>query len=155
MTGIVEFYIVKNGKHPFGKEPYREGNLVDGNPVYVSKLEGHAAKDLISWMLSHDPKERPSAVKALKQTYLQLEKERFNMLTPDVLKYYIYKTYKYDSSWTECLRLIRNASQHWNDRVRPKPQPEAYCLVDDPLVYFVTLFHNHPTDVHRSMMSSD
>ena len=187
------FYIVTKGEHPFGEEQYREGNLFDGNPVYLSKLKDPIAKDLISWMLSHDPKERPSAVQALKHPYLLPRKERFDLLcqvgnqrevksgdnnsnvvqelnanptdwttkiTPDVLKYLSNdpltgKTFKYGSSWTECLRLIRNINEHWYDRPRPMPQPMASYLVGDPQVYFLTLFPNLPADVHRAVRSSD
>ena len=80
MAGIVAFYIVTKGEHPFGEEPDRQRNLIDGNPVYLSKLKDPAAIDLISWMLSHEPKDRPSAVQALKHPYLQPTKERIELL---------------------------------------------------------------------------
>ena len=193
MTGIAAFYIVTNGKHPFGEEPNRLRNLIDGNPVYLSKLKDPAAKDLISWMLSHNSKERPSAVQALKHPYLQPAKERFKILNevgnqrevksrdinsnvvqelnadptdwrtkmkPDVLKYLrtdplTGKTFYYGSSCTECLRLIRNVSQHWYDRPHPMPQPETFYLVDDPQVFFLTVFPSLPTDVHRAVRLSE
>ena len=63
---MVAFYILTKGEHPFGGEPDRLRNLLDGNPVYMDKLEDPAAKDLIFWMLSCDPKRRPSAKKASK-----------------------------------------------------------------------------------------
>ena len=191
MAGIVAFYIITKGEHPFGEEPDRQRNLIDGNPVYLRKLIDPAAKDLISWMLSHDPKDRPSAVQALKHSYLLSSKERFELLcqvgnqrevkngdnnsnvvqelnadftdwrkkmTPDVLKYLFTdqskgKTFNYGSSWTECLRLIRNINEHWYDR--PMPQPIEFYLVGDPQVYFLTLFPNLSTDVHRAVRSSD
>ena len=78
---MVAFYILTKGEHPFGKEPDRLRNLLDGDPVYMDKLEDPAAKDLISWMLSCDPKRRPSAKKALKHPYLQSKKRQFEMLS--------------------------------------------------------------------------
>ena len=78
---MLAFYIVTKGEHPFGERPDRERNLLDGNPVYLCKLEEEpAAKDLISWMLSHEPKDRPSAQEALKHPYLQPKKQQFEML---------------------------------------------------------------------------
>ena len=193
MAGIVAFYIVTKGEHPFGEEPDRQRNLIDGNPVFLWKLIDPAAKDLISWMLSHDPKVRPSAEQALKHPYLQSRKERFELLcqvgnqqevktgdnnsnvvqqlnadptdwrtkmTPDVLKYLSTdpltgKTFKYGSSWIECLRLIRNINEHWYDRPRPLPQPIAFYLVGDPQEYFLTLFPSLLAGVHRALRSSD
>jgi hypothetical protein len=61
----VAFYIVTKGEHPFGKERYRLGNLLDGNPVGLSTLKDLVLKDLLSWMLSHDPNEK-SEIRNLK-----------------------------------------------------------------------------------------
>ena len=74
------FYILTKGEHPFGEGPDRERNLLDGNPVYLDKLEDSAAKDLISWMLSYDSRKRPSAKEALKHPYLQSKERQFEML---------------------------------------------------------------------------
>ena len=78
---MVAFYILTKGEHPFGEGPDRQRNLLDGNPVYLDKLEDPAAKDLISWMLSPDPKERPSAKEALTHPYLQSSKRQFELLS--------------------------------------------------------------------------
>ena len=189
---MVAFYILTKGEHPFGKEPDRHRNLLDGNPVYMDKLEDPAAKDLISWMLSCDPKIRPSAKEALKHPYLQSKKRQFEMLSkmgnqleikkrdnssgvvvqlnedpqnwqtlmePDVLNYLRHdelngrlKTFHYGSSWTECLRLIRNVDQHKNDGARPYPQPASF---GDPQEYFLTKFPNLPVVVHRIVRQCD
>ena len=77
---MVTFYIVTKGEHPFGEEPDRQRNLLDDNPVYLDKLEDLAANDLISWMLKHDPKDRPTAKEALRHPYLQSMKEQFELL---------------------------------------------------------------------------
>ena len=185
------FYIVTAGKHPFGSKPDRLRNLIDGKPVGVDALEDPVLKDLISWMLSHDPKDRPSAEEALKHPYLQSTKQQFEMLCkmgneeeikkgnttsdvvrmlnsdpkdwrslmePDVLTYLSTdsskrKTFRYGSSWTDCLRLIRNVKEHWHDR--PRPRPKEFDLVGDPQEYFLTLFPNLPVEVHRIVRSCD
>ena len=192
---MVVFYIVTKGEHPFGEEPDRHRNVLDGDPVYLDKLEDPAAKDLISWMLNHDPKDRPTAEEALKHPYLQPVEKQFELLCkmgnqpeikeennssnvvrtlngdpedwktlmePDVLNYlctYVVngksRTFNYRSSWTECLRLIRNVSEHWRDRSRPLPQPEPYYIVGDPKEYFLKIFPNLPVVVHRIVRSCD
>ena len=78
---MVAFYILTKGEHPFGEGADRQRNLLHGNPVYLDKLKDPAAKDLISWMLSDDPKERPSAKEALKHPYLQSSKRQFELLS--------------------------------------------------------------------------
>ena len=60
MAGIVAFYILTKGDHPFGEKPDRLRNLLDGKPVGLDTMEDNVVKDLISWMLSHDPNNRPS-----------------------------------------------------------------------------------------------
>ncbi|XP_046856575.1 serine/threonine-protein kinase/endoribonuclease IRE1-like isoform X2 [Xenia sp. Carnegie-2017] len=61
------------------------------------------------------------------------------------------KIFTYDSSWTECLRLIRNINQHWNDRPRPKPQPEPFYKIGDHKAYILKKFPNLPIRVHASV----
>ncbi len=188
---MVAFYIVTAGKHPFGSKPDRLRNLIDGKPVGVDTLEDPVLKDLILWMLSHDPKDRPSAEEALKHPYLQPAKQNFEMLckvgnqpeikakdiksdvvrmlnsdpkgwrnqiAPDILNYLSTdsssgRTLRYNSSWTECLRLIRNVNEHWHDR--PRPRPESFYLVGDPQEYFLDLFPNLPVEVHKIVRSCD
>ena len=189
------FYIITKGKHPFGEKADRLRNLLDGKPVGLNTLKDHAAGDFIAWLLSHDPKERPTAEEALKHPYLQPEEQQFEMLCKmgnqqeiksedfnspvvrnlnnnrtdwrtliptDVLKYLCTdfmngkpKVLSYKSSWTDCLRLIRNVNQHWYDRPRPKPQPEAFYQVGDPQGYFLNLFPSLPIEVHKIVRSCD
>ena len=188
---MVAFYILTKGEHPFGEKPDRPRNLLDGNPIYLDKLKDPAARDLISWMLNHDPKDRPSAEEALRHPYLQSKKQQFELLckmgnqpeiktgdkysnvvatlntdltdwtssiTPDVLNYLCTgrsRITQYGSSWTECLRLIRNVRQHWNDRPCPLPQPEAFYIVGNLEEYFLNVFPGLPVMVHRIVRSSD
>ena len=188
---MVAFYIVTKGEHPFGEKRYRLDNLLTGQPVGLDALKDPVLRDLLSWMLSHDLKDRPSAEEALKHPYLQPAKQQFEMLckmgnqleiktrdvksdvvrmlnsdpsdwrnqiAPDVLTYLCTnsskgKTFRCNSSWTDCLRLIRNVKEHWHDR--PRPRPEAFYLVGDPQEYFLNLFPNLPVEVHRIVRSCD
>ncbi len=192
---MVVFFIATKGGHPYGEEAYRLLNLLDGKPVGLDLLKDPILKDLLSWMLSHDPKDRPSAKEALKHPYLQPVEQQYKLLcrmgnqhevkTPDlnspivqslnndpvdwktlmaadVLLYLCTdfvngktKTFKYKSTWTDCLRLIRNVNEHWYDRPRPKPQPAAFYLVGDPQEYFLNVFPNLPVVVHKIVRSCD
>ncbi len=41
---MVAFYVVTKGKHPFGEEPDRLRNLLDGKPVGLDNLKDTPAK---------------------------------------------------------------------------------------------------------------
>ncbi len=193
---MVAFYIVTKGEHPFGEKRDRLGNLLDAKPVSLDALKNPVLRDLITWMLSHDPKDRPSAEEALKHPYLQPAKQQFEMLckvgnqleiktrdvksdvvrmlnsdpkdwrsqiAPDIRTYLSIDSSKrkprrhnssYNtSSWTDCLRLIRNVKEHWHDL--PRPRPKAFYDVGDPQDYFLNLFPNLPFEVHRIIRSCD
>ena len=184
---MVAFYIVTKGGHPYGEERFRLDNLLNGNPAHLCKVEDLFTNDLITWMLSHDPKERPSAEEALKHPYLQSEEQKFELLCkignemeiktgntksdvvrklnsdpkdwktliePCIFKYLCNgNSFRYSSSWTDCLRLIRNVKEHWHDK--PRPRPEAFYLVGHPQTYFLKKFPNLPLEVHRIVRQTD
>ncbi|XP_046856690.1 uncharacterized protein LOC124449821 [Xenia sp. Carnegie-2017] len=76
-----------------------------------------------------------------------------SQMDSDVYKYLV-NGRKYKSSWTECLRLIRNIGQHWNDRPRPLPQPEPYYKIGDYNAYFLKTFPSLPVRVHAAVRSN-
>ena len=80
-AGMVAYFIVSKGEHPFGTENCRISNLKCGNPVGLSCINNPALKDLLEWMLSHSPDKRPSAKEALKHPYLQSAAEQFELLS--------------------------------------------------------------------------
>ena len=191
---MIAFYTLTKGKHPFGEsENDVHTNLFAQNPVNLNDLKDPLAKDLVSWMLSHAPKDRPSAEDALNHPFFMLEEDRFAILykkgnlgeikkkekksdvvkeltkkmeeltehmkedgtkekhdwrtrlDSDVLKYLSTDfskkppcSPKYTQSWADCLRLIRNVKQHWNDYDRSK-DAEA-TKVGDPRSFFLNLF---------------
>ena len=70
--GMICFYILTKGKHPFGTKPEeRENNLTDGRPVDYGEISNPSARELISWMLEQDIKKRPHVDEALNHPYLQ------------------------------------------------------------------------------------
>jgi serine/threonine protein kinase len=114
---MVVFYIVTKGQHAFGQEADRLRNLLDGNPVGVERLEDPSLKDLLSWMLSQDPGERPSAEEALHHPYLQSKKNRFEMLCkvgnqPEIKK-------RSDGT-SDVVSQLNNDPINWESKLRTK-----------------------------------
>ena len=112
---MVAFYAVTKGKHPYGEEPDQKRNLLDGSPVGLVNLQDPAAKDLISWMLSHDAKDRPSAEEALKHPYLQPAEQQFKMLSEMGNQHEI-KTKRANSNVKTELNKLPNV---WQDQMDP------------------------------------
>ena len=76
------------------------------------------------------------------------------LIRPSILKYFSNRRkLQYSSSWTDCLRIIRNVQEHWGDE--PRPRPEVFYLVGDPQTYFLKLFPNLPVKVHRIVRQTD
>ncbi|XP_046855261.1 uncharacterized protein LOC124448294 isoform X2 [Xenia sp. Carnegie-2017] len=65
------------------------------------------------------------------------------------------KMHKYRSSWTQCLRLIRNIGQHWNERSKQRPQPELFYKIGNHKKYILETFSNLPVRVHVAVRSND
>ena len=189
---MVAFNILTKGEHPFGEDEQQIlTNLLGADPVNLYMLDGHPfAKDLISWMLNHDPKDRPSAEEALQHPYLKSKEKQFSLLygmgnephvkkndvnsdvvkeltkdktdwrtwiDKDVLNYLSYDKlkkilFKYTSSWTDCLRLIRNIKEHWKDC--PRTEPEA-IKVGNPQEFFLNLFPDLVLLVYKIARSCD
>ncbi|XP_046844930.1 serine/threonine-protein kinase 4-like [Xenia sp. Carnegie-2017] len=79
-AGMAAYYVATKGEHAFGTKENRLNNLLNGNPVGLKKIDDAQLEDLLSWMLQHEPKLRPSAKEALKHSYLQSNEEKFDML---------------------------------------------------------------------------
>jgi serine/threonine-protein kinase/endoribonuclease IRE1 len=112
---MVAFYIVTKGEHPFGEKPDRRRNLLDGKPVGLVTLKNPVLKDLLSWMLSHDPNDRPSAQEALKHPYLQSEKQQFEMLC----KMGNLQEIKAGDSNSAVVRRLNSDPTDWKTRMSP------------------------------------
>jgi serine/threonine-protein kinase/endoribonuclease IRE1 len=80
VTGMLFFFILTKGEHPYGDENYRKTNLIDGKPVNLHQVDDPAAKDLIQWMIQHKPEDRPSVEECLKHPYLLDPVQQFQLL---------------------------------------------------------------------------
>ena len=190
IAGMVSYFIASKGKHPFGPSAQIVSNILSGNPVGLDDIDDLVLRDLLAWMLSHNPEERPSAKEAMKHPYLQTADEQFELLCTvgnqgkvkfgdptcgivrqinsdthdwkgfidaDVFTYLCIDPKKstpntYSDRWTDCLRFIRNANQHWNDS---KSVSRPKSIEGKPQDYFLEIYPSFPMVVHRILRSSD
>ena len=81
VAGMICFYILTKGMHPYGNRFSRTHNVIRGKPVNLEKLQDPVAKDLIEWMLQHNLKDRPSVQECLKHPYLLSTEDQFSLVT--------------------------------------------------------------------------
>ena len=72
VAGMICFYILTKGEHPFGAVDERMLNIKNGNPVNMQKLSDPNARRFVSWLISHKIEDRPYVEQALADDYLQV-----------------------------------------------------------------------------------
>ncbi|XP_063045715.1 serine/threonine-protein kinase/endoribonuclease ire-1-like isoform X1 [Engraulis encrasicolus] len=80
VAGMLIYYILSCGHHPFGKGIRCEVNILDGK-YNLDLVEDELAKDLIEWMIQAEPSQRPSVVEALTHPYFWTSDRRVEYLT--------------------------------------------------------------------------
>ncbi|XP_045076998.1 serine/threonine-protein kinase/endoribonuclease IRE1-like [Coregonus clupeaformis] len=72
-AGCVFYYVLTGGKHPFGEPNRRAGNIEDGkynlDGLQKDKHEDIMAEHLIKYMVTKEPKRRPSAESVLEHPF--------------------------------------------------------------------------------------
>ncbi len=80
VLGMLCYYVLTKGRHPYGRHIHRNHNISKGD-FDLKYLSDPCAKDLITWMLQHDPGQRPNVHECLKHPYLRTAEENFNFVT--------------------------------------------------------------------------
>ena len=70
VTGMIAFFVLTKGEHPFGAGSDRMRNIVDGNPVALNKLADRNAVTFVSWLINKEIKNRPYAYEALRNLFM-------------------------------------------------------------------------------------
>ncbi len=70
VAGMLVFYILTNGEHPFGFSADIVANIHGGHAVNLDKLENPEARQFVAWLISHRIHDRPYAHEALKHSLM-------------------------------------------------------------------------------------
>lgn len=81
VAGMLLFYILTKGEHPYGNRMLQPVCIAQGIPVNLQGFRDPVAKDLIQWMLEHKPEDRPSVGECLKHPYLLSTDDQFDLVT--------------------------------------------------------------------------
>ena len=79
VTGMIGFFVLTKGEHPFGDGSDRMRNIVNGNPVALNKLADRNARKFVSWLISNKIENRPYGHEALGHTFMN-QVEAYNGL---------------------------------------------------------------------------
>lgn len=64
VAGMLVYYILSGGHHPFGEDVDCEGNILRGR-YSLEHLDDDVAKDLAEWMINGNPNKRPTVEQSL------------------------------------------------------------------------------------------
>ncbi|XP_060729441.1 uncharacterized protein LOC132847954 [Tachysurus vachellii] len=73
------YYILSRGHHPFGTGARCESNILDGK-YSLEHVDDELAKDLVKWMISHEPKDRPNVEETLRHPFFWPNKDKLDYL---------------------------------------------------------------------------
>ena len=80
VLGMLFYFVLTKGKHPFGKWYFDRLSNTRKGAYDLYQLTDLVAKDLIEWMLQHDPNQRPTVEQCLKHPYIISTDEKFAFL---------------------------------------------------------------------------
>ncbi|XP_028395454.1 uncharacterized protein LOC114519508 [Dendronephthya gigantea] len=75
VAGMIAFFILTKGEHPFGSSLERMKNNLEDNPVNLEKLRDPEARKFVLSLISHKIDERPYADEALRSFFFYLTKK--------------------------------------------------------------------------------
>ena len=70
VAGMIAYFILSKGEHPFGALYERMGNILNGNPVNLKNLNDPDAQQFVSKLISQKISDRPYASEALGCLYI-------------------------------------------------------------------------------------
>ncbi|XP_004554467.3 uncharacterized protein LOC101478597 [Maylandia zebra] len=148
VAGMLIYYILSGGNHPFGKSFKCESNIYDGK-YSLDHVQDVVAKDLIEWMINKEPKDRPKVKECLNHPFFWTPKEQFEYLRETGNREEVANCRNADEKLIGSLEACANGSfKLWKNKFPEelvqkmdgrKPYPETTL----GLLRFIRNFHEH------------
>ena len=84
-AGLISFFILTKGEHPFGSKYVRMTNILEGKPPNLKILDNLEAEQFISWLINHNIHDRPYTDEALEHSFLNQVKIYEELPQPRIL----------------------------------------------------------------------
>ena len=88
VAGMIAFFILTKGKHPFGAQHARMTNILNGKPLELRSLKDLEAKEFISLLIRHNIDERPYAGEVVGHPFLNPVRCYEELFLPRILLVY-------------------------------------------------------------------
>ncbi|XP_030266870.1 serine/threonine-protein kinase/endoribonuclease IRE1a-like [Sparus aurata] len=69
VAGMLIYYILSGGHHPFGDKPHKCEYNIDEGLYMLDHVKDVVPKDLIEWMISKEPESRPTVEECLSHPF--------------------------------------------------------------------------------------
>ncbi|KAF4110555.1 hypothetical protein G5714_007586 [Onychostoma macrolepis] len=79
VAGMLVYYILSGGQHPFGEDVDCEYNISRGR-YSLKHLDDDVAKDLVEWMINEDPNNRPTVEQTLAHPFFWTDERKLRYL---------------------------------------------------------------------------
>uniref|UniRef100_A0A673NKX2 Protein kinase domain-containing protein n=1 Tax=Sinocyclocheilus rhinocerous TaxID=307959 RepID=A0A673NKX2_9TELE len=104
VAGMLVYYILSGGHHPFGEDVDCEYNISRGR-YSLEHLEDDVAKDLVKWMINENPNERPTVEQTLAHPFFWTD-DRYNV----ILMTFVFRLYRIDDT-ADCNRFLKSSQE--------------------------------------------
>ncbi|XP_039466056.1 uncharacterized protein LOC120439293 isoform X1 [Oreochromis aureus] len=148
VAGMLIYYILSGGHHPFGKSFKCESNIYDGK-YSLDHVQDEVAKDLIEWMINKEPKDRPKIEECLNHPFFWTSEKQFEYLRETGNREEVANCRKADEKLIGSLEACANGSfKLWKNKFPQelvlkmdgrKPYPETTL----GLLRFIRNLHEH------------
>ncbi|XP_037615231.1 serine/threonine-protein kinase/endoribonuclease IRE1-like isoform X9 [Sebastes umbrosus] len=151
VAGMLSYYILSGGHHPFGDKSSKCENNIDEGRYSLDHVQDVVAKDLIEWMINEEPKNRPKVEECLSHPFFWTSERRVEYLRRIGNREEVANCRKADqelvSSLEECAR--DGSFKQWRNEFPPElvqkmdAKKKAYPDNTLGLLRFIRNLHEH------------